>query len=259
MAVVHDIRLTQNEDQLAEEVAELFIQSARASRDHPFRVALSGGSTPRTLYRRLSSADCATRVEWRHVEFYFSDERCVAPDHPESNFNLARDMLFQPLGIKPSQVFRIEGEAGQPDLAARRYEETIRQQVAVRAPAWPRFDLILLGLGDDGHTASLFPGSLALHEKRRAVIASEAPRGVTQRITFTALLINHADLIVFMVAGARKAPAARAVLEDETADPSRYPAKLIRPVEGRLIWYLDSAAASAFTTATQSTRVMRRT
>jgi 6-phosphogluconolactonase len=248
VAAVHDIRIGEYGDKLAEEVAESFIQSAREAHDRPFRVALSGGSTPRKLYGRLSSPDCATRVEWPHVEFYFSDERCVAPDHPESNFKLARDMLFQPLGIKPSQVFRIEGEAGQPDLAARRYEETIRQQFA-----------ILLGLGDDGHTASLFPGSPALNEKMRTVVASEAPRGVPYRITFTAPLINHAHMVVFMVAGAPKAPAVRAVLEDDTADANRYPAKLIQPVEGRLIWYLDRAAASALTMATHVTNSMRHT
>jgi 6-phosphogluconolactonase len=259
MAVVPDIRLVENDEKLAEDVAEFFIRSAREAQDRPFRVALSGGSTPRKLYCRLAGTDCATRVEWPQVEFYFSDERCVAPDHPESNFTLARDMLFQPLGIKPSQVFRIEGEAREQDLAARRYEQTIRQQFAIRAPAWPRFDLILLGLGDDGHTASLFPGSPALNEKTRAVVASEAPRGVTHRITFTAPLINHAHLVVFTVAGAQKAPAVRAVLEDDTADANRYPAKLIRPVEGRVIWYLDRAAASALAIATHVANPMRST
>lgn len=252
MAVVHDVRIVENDEKLAGEAAEFFIRSAREAHDRPFRVALSGGSTPRTLYGRLAGTDCATRVEWPHVEFYFSDERCVPPDHHESNFKLARDMLFQPLGIKPSQVFRIDGEAGEPDLAAHRYEETIRQQFAVRAPAWPRFDLILLGLGDDGHTASLFPSSPPLREKLRATVASESPRGVTHRITFTAPLINHAHRVVFMVSGAQKSPTVHAVLEDDTADANRYPAKLIQPVQGRLIWYLEKAAASALTMATQS-------
>lgn len=252
MAVVHDVRIVENDEKLASEVVDFFIRSAGEAKDRPFRVALSGGSTPRKLYSRLASADCANRVEWIRVEFYFSDERCVPPDHPESNFNLANDTLFQPLGLKPTQVFRIEGEAGLPDLAARRYEETIRQQFAILSPAWPRFDLILLGLGDDGHTASLFPGSLALDEKTRAVVASESPRGVTHRITFTAPLINHAHRIVFMVPGRQKAPAIRAVLEDERVDANRYPAKLIKPIEGQLSWYLDRAAASALTATTQS-------
>lgn len=252
MAVVHDVHIIENDHNLAEETAEFFIRSARASCHRQFRVALSGGSTPRLLYTRLADPHCAARVEWAQVEFYFSDERGVPPDHPDSNFKLADDTLFRPLGIKPSQVFRIEGEAGSPDLAARRYEETIRRQFRIPCPAWPRFDVIFLGLGDDGHTASLFPGSPALDEKTRAVVASEAPRGVRHRITFTAPLINEAHTVVFMVAGMQKAPAVRAVLEDHTGDANRYPATLIKPVKGRLMWYLDKAAASALAMTTQS-------
>ena len=251
MAVVHDIRIVEHDEKLASEVADLFIASAEEAKDGPFRVALSGGSTPRKLYLRLVSAECANRVAWPRVQFYFSDERCVPPDHAESNFKLANDTLFQPLGIKATQVFRIEGEADQPDLAARRYEATIRQQFAIPSSAWPRFDLILLGLGDDGHTASLFPGSPALNEKIRAVVPSESPRGVTHRITFAAPLINHARRIVFMVTGLQKAPAIRAILKDDAVDAHQYPAKLIRPSEGRLMWYLDRGAASALTVTTQ--------
>ena len=247
MAVVHDFRLAENDEEVANEVADFFIRSAGEAKGRPFRVALSGGSTPKKLYRRLASAGYADHVEWPRVEFYFSDERCVPPDHAESNFKLANDTLFQPLTIKTRQVFRIEGEAGQPDLIARRYEKIIRQQFASPSPAWPRFDLILLGLGDDGHTASLFPNSQVLAEKIRAVAASDSPRGVAHRITFTAPLINHAHRIVFMVTGLQKAPAVRAVLEDDTVDEHQYPAKLIRPSEGRLMWSLDRAAASALT------------
>jgi len=250
VALVHDLHLVENNEEVASDVADFFIRSAGEATDRPFRVALSGGSTPRTLYRRLTSTRCADRVKWPQVEFYFSDERCVPPDHPESNFKLANETLFEPLSIKAGQVFRIEGEAEQPDLAARRYEKTIRQQFSSPSPAWPRFDLILLGLGDDGHTASLFPNSGALDEKARAVVSSESPRGVLHRITFTAPLINHAHRIVFMVTGAQKAPAIHAVLEDDTVNARQYPAKLIRPIEGRLIWALDRAAASALTTTT---------
>jgi 6-phosphogluconolactonase len=245
VAIVHDICIVDHDEKLASEVADFFIQSAGEVENRPFRVALSGGSTPSKLYRLLAR-DRANRVKWPHVQFYFGDERCVPPDHAESNFKLANDALFQPLGIEATQIFRIEGEAGQPDQAARRYEETIRQQFGT-SPAWPRFDLIFLGLGDDGHTASLFPGSPALDEKIRAVVVSESPRGVTHRITFTAPLINHARSIVFMVAGLQKAPAVRAVLEDDTVNATHYPAKLIQPVEGHQIWYLDRAAASALT------------
>lgn len=247
MAVVHDIRIVEHDEKLASEVAAFFIGSVKEVKDRPFRVALSGGTTPKKLYSRLASVDCANRVEWPRVQFYFGDERCVPPGHAESNFKLANDALFQPLGIKATQIFRIEGEAGQPDLAARRYEETIRQQFATPSPAWPRFDLILLGLGDDGHTASLFPGSPALNEKIRAVVPSESPRGVTHRITFAAPLINAARRIVFMVTGLQKAPAIRAILKGDSVNAHQYPAKLIRPREGGLMWYLDRAAASSLT------------
>lgn len=250
MAVVHDICIVEHNEKLASEVADFFIRSAGEAKNRPFRVALSGGSTPSKLYRLLASPDCANRVKWPRVQFYFGDERCVPPDHAESNYKLAHDTLFQPLGIEATQIFRIEAEAGQPDQAARRYEETIRQQFEIPSPAWPRFDLILLGLGDDGHTASLFPGSPALDEKIRAVVASESPRGATHRITFTAPLINHARSIVFMVTGLHKAPVIRTVLEDDTVKANQYPAKLIQPVEGQLIWYFDRAAASALTATT---------
>ncbi|MDQ6735972.1 MAG: 6-phosphogluconolactonase [Nitrospirota bacterium] len=252
MAVVHDICVVEHDEKLASEVADFFIRSAGEAKNRPFRVALSGGSTPSKLYCLLASPDRANRVKWPRVQFYFGDERCVPPDHAESNFKLANDTLFQPLGIEATQIFRIEAEAGRPDQAARRYEETIRQQFETPSPEWPRFDLILLGLGDDGHTASLFPGSPALDEKIRAVVASESPRGVTHRITFTAPLINHARSIVFMVAGLQKAPAIRTVLEDDTVNAHQYPAKLIQPVEGQLIWHFDRAAASALTATTQS-------
>jgi 6-phosphogluconolactonase len=247
VAIVSDIRIVEHDEKLASEVADFFIRSAGEAKSRQFRVALSGGSTPSKLYRLLAGTDCANRVKWPHVQFYFGDERCVPPSHAESNFKLANDALFQPLGIDAAQIFRIEGEAGQPDLAARRYEETIRQQFGTSSPAWPQFDVIFLGLGDDGHTASLFPGSPALDEKIRAVVVSESPRGVTHRITFTAPLINHASSIVFMVTGLQKAPAVRAVLEDDTVETTHYPAKLIQPIEGHLIWYLDRAAASALT------------
>ncbi|HKN87292.1 MAG TPA: 6-phosphogluconolactonase, partial [Nitrospiraceae bacterium] len=180
---MHDLHLVENDEEVASDVADFFIRSAGEAKHRPFRVALSGGSTPRTLYHRLTSARCADRVKWPQVEFYFSDERCVPPDHPESNFKLANDTLFEPLSIEAGQIFRIECEAEQPDLAARRYEKTIRQRFGSPSPDWPRFDLILLGLGDDGHTASLFPNSRALDEKIRAVVSSESPRGVAPRIT----------------------------------------------------------------------------
>lgn len=208
------------------------------------RLVLAGGSTPRALYRELAAEPLRSRLDWTRVECFFGDERCVPPDHADSNFRMANEILLAPLKIAPDRVFRMRGE-DDPEQAARRYEESIQKEFGTSAA--PRFDLILLGLGDDGHTASLFPGTPALDERRRLVVPNRAPQGATQRITFTASLINQARAVVFLVSGRSKAPALKAVLEDRAADPARFPAKLVRPEEGRLIWFLDRAAAADLT------------
>ena len=203
VAIVNDVCIVEHDQKnLASEVATSSSDQPEKGQGTVHFESLCRVDRHQARYRLLAG-DRANRVKWPQVQFYFGDERCVPPDHAESNFKLANDTLFRPLGIDAAQVFRIEGEAGQPDLAARRYEETIRQQFGIPFPAWPRFDLIFLGLGDDGHTASLFPGSPALGEKVRAVVISKSPRGVTHRITLTAPLINHARSIVFMVAGSQ--------------------------------------------------------
>ena len=238
---------------MAREAAELFVWLAGQARAEPtpFRVALSGGSTPRTMYARLVEPSLARQVKWQEVEFYFGDERCVPPDHPESNYCSANVSLFQPLKIDPKNIHRMVGEAPDPDQAARDYEAVLRRQFGAAAPVWPRFDFILLGMGEDGHTASLFPGTPALDERERLVVANHSPRGIRDRITFTAPLINAARVVLFLVCGENKAPAARAVLEGGGQDPRRYPAQLIRPTQGRLLWFLDQAAASELAVARQ--------
>lgn len=251
MAAAREICVSDTDLIVAREVAECFIRSTEQKAHGPFRIALSGGTTPRQLYAQLTGPQCVGRVPWSRLEFYFGDERCVPPDHPESNFHLADEGLFRPLNIPLTQIVRMEGEDRHPEQAARRYEELLRQRFAIASPHWPAFDLILLGLGQDGHTASLFPGSSALQETVRAVVSSESPRGVRQRLTFTAPLINHALRVVFTVTGRDKAAAVRSVLEEETVDAGQYPAKLIQPMEGRCLWYLDRAAASQLTMPTQ--------
>ena len=258
MAAVREIRISETDRIVAGEVAEFIVRSIERQPPGPFRVALSGGATPKQLYERLASSDCAARVPWSRVEFYFGDERCVPPDHPESNFYLADQGLFRPLGIHPKQILRIAGEDAHPDQAAARYEKMLRERFSAPAPLWPRFDLILLGLGQDGHTASLFPGAPVLREQARAVVDSESPRGVVHRVTFTAPLINHAHRVVVTVTSKEKAPAVRAVLEDETVDANRYPAKLIQPIDGQYVWYLDRTAASCLTTTKTHAESMRK-
>lgn len=253
MSAAPEVRIVDDAEELACEAADLFVwlgQQAITAGGR-FRVALSGGSTPKVLYAMLASPAFSGQLEWPRVDLFFGDERCVPPDHPDSNFGIANESLLRPLKIAPGRVFRMRGEDSNPDQAARQYEDVIRKEFGASAPASPSFDLILLGLGDDGHTASLFAGTPALEERTRLVVANLAPRGVRNRLTLTTPAINHASTVLFLVSGISKADAVHAVLDDRDRDGGRVPAKLIRPVSGRLIWLLDRAAASALTVAKQ--------
>ncbi|OLD38634.1 MAG: 6-phosphogluconolactonase [Nitrospirae bacterium 13_1_40CM_2_62_10] len=251
MSGAPEVRIAEDAQELGQEAADLFVwlgQQAVAASGR-FRVVLSGGTTPKLLYAMLVSPAFSGQLEWPRVEFYFGDERCVPPDHPESNFRMADETLLRPLKIAPERIFRMRGEADDPDEAAREYETVLRTQFGVPAPGWPSFDLILLGLGEDGHTASLFPGAPALEERARLVVASRAPGGVKNRLTLTVPAMNQARVVLFLVSGIIKAAAVHAVIEDR--ETGRVPAKLIRPVSGRVIWILDRAAASGLTVAKQ--------
>ncbi|MBI5410499.1 MAG: 6-phosphogluconolactonase [Nitrospirae bacterium] len=251
-----ELRVLNDSKELAGEAAELFVWLGKQviEQGGRFRVALSGGSTPRALYETLASRPFSERLDWKRVEFYFGDERCVPPDHPESNFRTAEEALFGPLRIAPERIFRMKGEAD-PDEAVRQYEALIRERFGAAPPAWPSFDLILLGLGEDAHTASLFPGTAALNEKTRLVVVNQSPKGVKNRLTLTAAAINQAQTVVFLVSGAGKAGAVCSVLEEDDGQRgqgvARFPARSIRPVKGRLIWLLDGAAAAGLTIAKQ--------
>jgi len=251
MSGAPEVRIAEDARELAQEAADLVVWLGQqaVSASGRFRVALSGGTTPRLLYETLVSPAFSGQLDWPRVEFYFGDERCVPPSHPDSNFRMAEDTLLRPLKIAPERIFRMRGEADDPNEAARSYEAVLRTQVGVPPPGWPSFDLILLGLGEDGHTASLFPGTPALEERARLVVASRAPQGVKNRITLTVPAINHARVVLFFVSGIGKAAAVRAVIEDR--DAGQVPAKLIRPVDGRLIWFLDREAASGLAVAKQ--------
>ncbi|TAJ07616.1 MAG: 6-phosphogluconolactonase [Nitrospirae bacterium] len=241
-----ELRILENGRELAAEAADLFVWLGNQAIPNKgrFRVALSGGSTPTILHRALATPDLAKQVDWTKVEFFFGDERGVPPDHPESNFGMADATLFRPLGVKPDRIFRMHGEAKDQEQAAREYEAVLHRQFGTKPPAWPHFDLILLGLGEDGHTASLFPGSEALHERTRLVVPSRSPKRVPQRLTLTVPIVNQAQTVVFLVSGAGKAAVVRQVLEGRETDRAQLPAQLIRPEQGRLIWFLDQAAAS---------------
>lgn len=253
MSVAPEIRIMTDGQELAYEAAELFLwfgEQAMATTGR-CRVALSGGTTPKALHATLAGLDFSTKLAWPRVDFYFGDERCVPPDHPDSNFGMANETLFRPLKIQPEQVFRMCGEDSRPERAALQYEDLLRKEFSAPAPALPSFDLVLLGLGEDGHTASLFPGTEALEERERLVVATTAPQGGKHRLTLTAPVINKSHAIVFLVSGSNKATAVKLVLEASGQDYHRIPARLIRPETGRLIWLLDRAAASELTIAKQ--------
>ena len=242
-----DIRITASGSDWAQAAAELLRVTSDTLVHSNGRclVALSGGSTPKTLYDTLTTPEWKPRLQWEHMLFLFGDERCVPPEHAESNFAMAQKALFIPLNIAPHQVYRMKGEAEDPVSAARDYEATLRQLTHSSPPmALPHIDLILLGLGDDGHTASLFPGSPALAETSKAVTVSHSPKGVAARLTLTLGVINGATVVVFLVTGSSKAPMVRAILEPHDTAERSLPAALVAPTSGQLIWMLDQAAAS---------------
>ena len=209
-----------------------------------FAIALAGGSTPRQLYTRLAdeARDRGTTL-WRQTHFFWGDERVVPPDHPDSNFRMARETLLDRLSIDADQIHRMKGEYADVAHAAGDYEREIVEFFALERGERPRFDLILLGMGPDGHTASLFPGTTALHETQRIVVANHVPALGVFRITLTAPAINHARHVVFLVEGESKAPMLQQVLEGPR-DPDRLPSQLIQPDAGTLTWMMDEAAAA---------------
>ena len=205
-------------------------------------VALSGGSTPKRLFELFAQAG-RDALPWEHIDLWWGDERTVPPDHADSNYRMTREALIDPLGLAASHVHRIAGELPDPEAAARSYSREL--VTALGSP--PTFDVVLLGMGPDGHTASLFPGSPALAETSRWVVAnpvtSPLVHGTTTRITLTAPAINAARHVRFLVAGADKAASLAQVLEGPH-DPERYPSQLIAPHDGDLVWLVDAAAAS---------------
>lgn len=210
-----------------------------------FDWALAGGSTPERLYRLLASAEYATRLDARHVHLFFGDERCVPPSHPDSNYRMVANSLLDGLPVPPEQVHRMPAELP-PEEAARRHEAELERHFGLCVGAGlPSFDLVLLGMGSDGHTASLFPGSPALAESRRWVVADSVPALRTTRLSLTLPVLNAAARVLFLVAGEDKAERLREVLTGESADPAApLPAACVRPISGELEWLVDAPAAS---------------
>lgn len=206
-----------------------------------FSVALSGGSTPKGLYSLLLTPEFRDQIPWTRVHLFWGDERCVPPDHPESNYGMVHETLLSKVPIPEENVYRMKGERD-PQAAADEYELILRRSFQLSEGDLPRFDLILLGLGEDGHTASLFPHSDALRETKRLVTAVYVPELKSYRLTLTLPVLNNAADVFFLVAGKSKAGILRDVLQGKDGSEN-LPAQRIRPQLGRVVWLVDQAAA----------------
>ena len=245
-AVVNrEIRILPSGAAIAARAAQLFVDAAKsaAQDNRVFSVALAGGSTPKALYSLLAAEPLRSQVPWNKLNLFFGDERHVPPDHNDSNFRMATEALLSKAPIAPEQVHRILAENPDVAQAAAQYEQVLRSEFHLSSGQRPSFDLVLLGMGNEGHTLSLFPGTKALHDNGRLVMPNWIGKLYTDRITMTAPVVNNAALVLFMITGADKAPALKAVLEGPH-EPEQLPSQLIAPENGKLLWLVDPAAGS---------------
>jgi len=237
------VRVFPSPDELFRAAAQEFrsLGSEAIQQRGRFTVALSGGSTPRGLHEELVSS-FASDLPWSDVYFFWGDERHVPPDFPESNFRMAHETLLSKLPIPSDHIFRMPGELPDATQGAAVYEDRLREFFGLASGEFPRFDFILLGMGPDGHTASLFPGTKALEEKERFVVGNWVEQHTTYRITLTFPVLNQAANVMFLISGGgHKAEMVRTALRDPAAN---LPCQRVQPVDGNLKWYLDQQAAS---------------
>jgi len=249
--VKSEVRILPEAPAIANRCAQKFVEIAAAAvkEKGSFEVVLSGGSTPKLLYSLLvDDPALRSQIPWDKMHLFFGDERHVKPDHTDSNFRMAREAMFTKSPLKPEQVTRIKGEYPDAMDAAKEYDQYLRTFYKLSEGQFPRFDLVLLGMGNEGHTASLFPGTKALRENRRIAVHNWVGKVLMDRITLTAPAINNAANVIFMVTGSDKAPALAAVLE-RFYEPDQLPAQLIQPLKGSLLWLVDTAAGALLTRA----------
>ena len=241
------VRIFETGEALAQAAAEECLQAALKAVEarSRFSIALAGGSTPKRLYALLADKQNSFRslFPWERTHFFWGDERHVPPDHADSNFRMASEAMLARVPVSDPQLHRIQGENPDASKAAENYEQDLLRHFHLNPGAWPRFDLVLLGLGPDGHTASLFPDTAVLEETSRLAASVWVPKFQASRITLTVPLLNQAANILFLVGGKDKAAALQAVLRG-VFQPRRYPAQLIRPVQGDLLWLVDRDAGS---------------
>jgi len=244
--VDREIRILADGAAIARRAALEFIQAAAvvAREKGAFSVSLAGGSTPKALYSLLVTDPAfRSQVPWDKIQLFFGDERHVGPGHPDSNFRMATETMISRVPLTKDQVVRIKGEYQDTEETAREYEQALQSYFRLKAGEYPRFDLLLAGMGNEGHTLSLFPGTKALHADTRIVVRNWVGKLYTERITLTAPAASNAARIIFMVTGADKALALKGVLEGPY-EPEQLPAQLLQPKNGKLLWLVDAAAGS---------------
>jgi len=241
---MRDVQVFANLEELSRAAADVFQNTVARCADEGRRayVAVSGGSTPKRLYELLATPPWRDHVHWSCVELYWVDERPVLPTDPQSNYRMVEEALLNDVPLPPTSVHPFPTELASPTAAAEAYDLELKE-VPRTEDGWPRFDLILLGMGDDGHTASLFPQSPALSETERRAVANPVAKLDVERLTLTYPVINHAAHVVFLVSGAGKAEVLNEVMH-APYDPTALPAQGVRPVDGTLTWLVDEAAYS---------------
>jgi 6-phosphogluconolactonase len=244
--VHREIRILPDAAAIAKRAAQEFVQAAASAvrEKNSFSVALAGGSTPKALYSLLvNDPTLRSQIPWDKIHLFFGDERHVGPGHPDSNFRMATEAMISRLPLTKDQVVRVKGEYQDTEEAAREYEQALQSFFNLQSGQYPRFDLLLAGMGNEGHTLSLFPGTKALHAGGRIVVRNWIGKLYTERITLTAPAASNSAEIIFMVTGADKALALKAVLEGPI-EPDQLPAQSLQPKNGKLLWLVDAAAGS---------------
>jgi 6-phosphogluconolactonase len=245
-----EIRILPDGPAIARSVARKVICAAAAALQAKgsFDVALAGGSTPKALYSLLvTDAALRSQVPWDKIHVFFGDERHVGPGHPDSNFRMATEAMISKVTLSKEQVVRIKGEYPNAEEAALEYEQALQSYFKLKAGEYPRFDLLLAGMGHEGHTLSLFPGTKALHADRRIAVRNWVGKLYADRITLTAAAACNSARVLFMVTGADKALALKGVLEGPY-EPEQLPAQLLQAKNGKLLWLVDTAAGSMLAT-----------
>ena len=237
-----DIRIFDTQQQLNQAFTEWLKEIVR-NKDR-INVALSGGSTPKSLFDEWSM-NHRDDIDWNRIRFFWGDERCVSPEDEQSNYRMSREHLFDNLSIPESHIFRIHGE-NDPDTEAHRYAEVLRNELPIVAGV-PVFDVMMLGMGDDGHTASIFPDQLSLWYSDQLCVVGTHPQSGQRRVSLTGKVINHAQYVALLVTGENKAEKVAEIIENPQEAAKKYPAALVQPESGNLVWFLDRSAAQKLT------------